>query len=463
MLAPRPLRKRRVTMRDPVVPACLASTARRLSAVLLAALLLHAPEARTAPPALLVVDPPPSGPGATAEILALRNRLAVAWDLRGPGDLPSVAVPDPGCAAGSPVGAAIASDVDEGMRRFYEDTDLAGAVEAFDRALDALGRTPCALAGRPEDRARLVAGSLLRIRIAMQAGPAERANERARRVCGLIGDDEVARADVPPDVRAYVEGVRTGLHAAAASLRVTPVADRGAPATGLLVDGIPLDGAASLPVTPGDHVVSVVPAPGGDVRSLRVRVPPGGLAVALDLDLSRALEPGDGFWTLRAGEAVDATRIAAGVGIPVLLARRDATGWRVDVAPAAPGGFAGEALRAAPHPSRADALAAIVRGPRALRRASPWPWVSGAAAAGLLAGGVALNVLANRDADAINGGTNRLDDRRDRRAGAIACYALSGAAALTAVVLAVVRPAARETLAVVPVEGGAAIGLGTTF
>ena len=43
--------------------------------------------------------------------------------------------------------------------------------------------------------------------------------------------------------------------------------------------------------------------------------------------------------------------------------------------------------------------------------------------------------MANGDAQAVNDGTNRLDLQRQRRAGAIACYALAAASAASTVVV----------------------------
>jgi hypothetical protein len=97
------------------------------------------------------------------------------------------------------------------------------------------------------------------------------------------------------------------------------------------------------------------------------------------------------------------------------------------------------------------------------RKAWPWPWVTGAASAGLLAAGIVLNVEANRAADAVNSGTNHLSDWRTRRAGSIACYALAAAAGAGTVVLAVLGRPAAERVVVAPLPGGAQVAVGGSF
>jgi len=106
---------------------------------------------------------------------------------------------------------------------------------------------------------------------------------------------------------------------------------------------------------------------------------------------------------------------------------------------------------------------AIASGPLARRKPWPWPWVTGAASAGLLAAGIVLNVQANRSADAVNAGTNRLDDWRSRRAGSIACYTLAAAAGAGTIVLAILGRPAAERVVLSPIPGGAAAGVHGTF
>jgi hypothetical protein len=65
---------------------------------------------------------------------------------------------------------------------------------------------------------------------------------------------------------------------------------------------------------------------------------------------------------------------------------------------------------------------------------------------------------------AINTGTNRLDLHKRQKAGSIACYTLGGAAGLTAILLAVIKPAKKApAAAVLPLEQGAAISATFSF
>lgn len=436
---------------------------------LVAAALPSLAVADSRPSALLVVDRRVADdPSAGAGLRSILQELDGDWQLIDPGTLPFVAWPDPDCASDGPELAGLVREVREGLRRYYDDTDLPGAASAFSRAMDRLARSPCILAHRDEERTLAVAAGLLWVRILRQRGPSADAWRAAERLCERFSSEEIAGADVPPDEKAFVESVRNDRVGTTVPLRVR--LDGGSDADGvrLLIDGIEV--AASdrdgFRVIPGRRAVSVV-LPDGRVLTSRSDVGSKGGEATIDLDVSVAL--------FRVGTDVPAVGVRS-EGVLRRLASRSAavvlflgmaedgssriaaipTGSDDGFASPSPGGLSPMAGMEV-----ASSLPAVEA--RSSRRPWAWPWVTGALSAGLLSAGVSLNVLANRDADAVNAGTNRLDDFRARRAGAIACYSLAGASVAATVLLAVLRPEVKRTPSVAPVEGGVVLGLGGSF
>lgn len=422
---------------------------------------LSAPTSR----AVLVVEPALLESGVLGPLV---HRLSSDWLLLTPQDLPFIAAPDPGCRGDSDAAQAMVSLLDDGMRLYFEDTDLPGASATFLRAFEALERVPCALAERPADRDRMGVAGLLLIRMAMHAGQSERAEALARRFCARLGADEAARADVPPDVQTFVAGVRRTMEADVVPLRLFVRNRAGGGSLRLLVDGIrvgdgSVEGEAAWGVMPGWHTITVQ-SEGGQAWTRRVEVADAGLDLAIDLDLSRLFEPLDSWPGVTGEDSAALARLAVQARATVLFVDRLGDGSvRVEAIPAGDKDFQGEVLHVKPGRDQADTWVVEVPGRAGPRRTWAWPWVTGVLSAGLLSGGIALNVQANRDAQAITNGSNRLEDQRLRRAGSIACYSLAAASAVSTVLLGVLRPRKAETLAVVPLDGGVAVGVVTTF
>lgn len=408
------------------------------------------------PAALLAIHSQASGdPEAVPGLRVILDDLAKNWRLIDPGTLSFVAWPDPDCTSDGPEAEALIREVREGLRRYYDYTDLSGASSAFARAMDRLVRSPCILAHRDEERAVVVTAGLLWVRILRQGAAPAAARPAAEQLCGRFSPAEVGRADVPPDAKAFVESVRDELAGTRVAIRVRFHGAPDADGTRLLIDGIEVappdrDG---FSVIPGRHAVSVV-LPDGRVLTSRLDVGPEGGDIAIDLEVSAALsrvelpEPAVGVTS----EGV-LRRLASRSGATVLFLRETADG-SLRVAATSPGSEDG--LAATP----TALLAATVQ---PTQRPWAWPWVTGALSAGFLSAGIALNALANQDADAINTGTNRLGDYGARRAGAIACYSLAAASVTATVLLGVLRPEARKLPSVAPVEGGAVVGLSGSF
>jgi hypothetical protein len=421
------------------------------------------------PEALLAIDPQVlAGPDAGPGLRVILDELAADRRLIDPETLSFLAWPDPGCTAQGDEAVLLIRDVREGLRRYFDDTDLPGAAAAIGRGLGRLARSPCLLAHRDEDRAVVLTAGLLWVRILKQGSAPADARPAAELLSERFSPAEVARADVPPDAKAFVESVRDERAPTRVALRVRFRGAQEGEGTRLLIDGIEVPAAErdGIRVVPGRRAVSAV-LPDGRVLSSFVDVGPTGREIAIDLGISGALSrvaaPVPALGAVSAGVL---RRLASRSGVTVLFLGQAADG-SLRLASISPGtddgrAAAGLLIPATTQDEDASSVLLAATSPPS-RRSWAWPWVTGALSAGLLSAGVALNVLANQDAESVNTGTNRLDDFRARRAGAIACYSLAAASAAATVLLAVLRPDADRTPSVVPVAGGAVVGLGGSF
>ncbi len=402
----------------------------------------------TRPPAVLLLEQAPADEAAQAQVRLARQHLEETWRVQDASTLPGLALADPDCLPASRAGRAgrVIESLRAGSARFFEQTDLDGARSGLQAAVDAFLQSPCCLATVPDGRAELASGAVLLVRLHLLAGRPEAAADLGRRLLRALRGDELAGVDVPPEVSEFLDRVRRDVEEATVPLEVRVPRQPGT-ARMVLLDGRPVpDGEPSVPVARGPHVLTLLQGDGAWTRRLRVEGPD---RVAIDPVLSASLRAGpDGTLVAGpdapAGEAL-ARRLAEATGFAVLRL---------------PGAGSGDPLVVTSDGASRDPF---VPGPRVRRKAWPWPWMTGATTAGLLAAGIVLNVQSNRAAEAVNDGTNRLDERNGRKAGSIACYALAAAAGAGTVVLAILGRPGPEKVLVSPLPGGAAVAFAGGF
>jgi len=420
------------------------------------------------PRAVILLDREPAdAQRAAMQIRVARGRLEPAWRVEDASSLAGLAWPDPGCDPRPRDDRAgrVLQGLRGGATRFYDETDVEAARAALQLAIDAFLESPCVFADDPRGRSEATAGAVLLLRLHLLAGRPEAAADLGRRLLRTFGADELASVDVPPEVTEFLERVRDDASAALVPLEVVLIGN--SPGATVLVDGRALPSGSSLAqVARGVHAVTVLA--GGSARTRRVRVE-GPDRVVLDLALSSLVRPGP-EGTLVAVSPADlggglAGRLSVLTGCTVVQMSGTGGNEPVEASVVAdPSGrtLPGIVLRLERAGGDGSVLA-IASGPLARRKPWPWPWVTGAASAGLLAAGIVLNVQANRSADAVNAGTNRLDDWRSRRAGSIACYTLAAVAGAGTIALAILGRPAAERVVLSPIPGGAAAGVHGTF
>lgn len=420
------------------------------------------------PRALVLLDREPADARiAGAQIRLARTRLESAWRVEDAGSLGGLAWPDPACDPGARDERAgrVLQGLRGGTTRFYDETDVEGARGMLQPAVDTFLEAPCIFAADPRGRVEAAAGAVLLLRLHLLAGRPEAAADLGRRLLRTFGADELAAVDVPPEVTEFL--VRVGEDASAALVPLEVVVTGASPGAVVLIDGrlVP-SGTTTTRVARGIHGVTILA--GGSARTRRVRVE-GPDRVVLDLALSSAVRPGPEGTLVAAAPAELAGGLAGRLSVLTgcTVVRLSGAGG---VGPVEASVVADPADRALPgvvlrlEAAGADgAVVALASGPLVRRKASPWPWVTGAATAGLLAAGIVLNLQANQAADSVNAGTNRLDEWRSRRAGSIACYALAAAAGAGTVVLAILGRPTPERVVLAPLPGGAVAGFQGTF
>jgi hypothetical protein len=441
----------------------------------LPALLLMCQSTTTAasplPEGLLLWSSPP--PGAIAEgdglTTLIRERLSPAFRVVAPETVPGLAFLDPLC--GRP-GEEPLRELMDGIRRgfelFYDRALVDEAAQALDASLDRFLGAPCMVADSPGDRSDLSSAGVLLVRIHLVRGRPEAAAALARRLCKAFPAAELAKADVPPEVTGFLEGIRKDLESVATPIAIELCDPDPVPGIRILVDGIalPQNPPWEVRVAPGVHSVTLL-GPDGGAWTRDVQIPQEGPRVPIDFSLSRMLESGPGGSlvvqdSLQDPEAL-ALRLANATGRNVLVTTAHGeSGISVRLA-AGPASFRGDLLTVRTGPSGAGEPVFLAAGLLVEKPSWPWPWVSGGASAALLATGIVLNVQANREAAEISRGSNRVSYQRNYRAWSIATYSLSGLSAVGTILLAVFRPAPREKIFVAPTTGGAVMGFESRF
>jgi hypothetical protein len=305
------------------------------------------------------------------------------------------------------------------------------------------------------------------VRLYLLAGRPEAAADLGRRLLRIFDGDELASVDVPPEVTRFLQRVSEDTAAGAVPFEIA--LDGSQPGSMVLFDGRLLPAfPAKLRVARGSHQLTVITD--AAARTLRVQVEGPG-RILVDLGLSSSVRPGPLGSIVIEDPNVNPgdleRRLSMVTGRTILrLTGVGAAGpveaWlAVQPSRQVP---AEKVLRLEGVGVGPDGpVVAFVSGPLLRRKSWPWPFVTGAVAAGLLAAGIVLNVQSNQAVDDINAGVNRLDDWRSRRAGSIACYSLAALAGAATITLAILGRPAPEHVVLSPIPGGVAVGYYSSF
>jgi len=356
--------------------------------------------------------------------------------------------------------ASLKSALADGLRLFYEKTDIDAATRALEDTLADVLASPCILASGTTAMSEFPEAAQTLIRLHMMKGNSDKAATLALAVLPWLREGGL-RQDAPPEVLRFVDGVEATLPPPSDPLRIIIDPPELADGTTLVVDGRHISGQApwSLQLRSGQHEIAVS-TPMGLTYYRRANIPQSGKELHIDLALAAVLDNGpDGAIQLK-GVPTDnaertATRIAAASSSSVMLVRAAAELGGLDVERIGVDGSIQPWLQVRIRPEGGHIINLGIGEAQAAAPAWPWPWVAAGVSAGSLTAAILLNVAANRDARAINRGENILSRQQSERNASIACYAVSGAAAAGAIVLAILKPKPATSVIILPDRHGA--------
>jgi len=375
----------------------------------------------------------------------------------------------PECEPGSSRGAEALANAREGISAFFEQTDLLRATRLLEQAVSSFLDRPCILRGDEAAIQDLCAGGALLVRLYLLQGRGDEAQRLARRLTRALPVERLAATGEPPEVLGLFTSPREEVRDVDGTAGPE---DRAAGATWLAGAVSSAQGARARIqfVGPGPHVVALLTRDG---RAYEWSGTLDGPHLSLDLELAERVQPGPSgslqpaLETEQPDRLLDTARLVASITHhTVLLVQSDPQWVRVEeVAPDRD--HPRELLRLRPVEEPRDGIEVVVEpgGPLLTRPAWPWPYLAAGVSVSFLGAGVALNILANRDAKAVNDGENRVSEYRTRRAWAIASYSAAGVSAGAAVVLFLLRPDPTERFIVFGTGpgGGGGVSLSGSF
>lgn len=344
------------------------------------------------------------------------------------------------CSVDDETKALIHKAYTTGYKCFYEKTDLRCAAKQYQIVLNELEQQPYILHADSNQRLKLVEALLMWLHVSMNYKKLGHPRDLAKRIGRLFGPDEIAKADVPPMAKTLLEEVRSEVQWGYPTVNLTAIGLEADDLLTLVVgDAVvgEFKGTLSFLASPGEHILTVISKRYGSFEK-RVTVNQD-TDLAIDLNLSKNFKFHETLPALlvedqKVLQALQHQEDIAVISISELI--KDAQSKAVTV----------DTVRTK------------------LDNQSIGSITTGLCSAGFLAAGIALNVQANQSVQAINTGSNRLDLHKRQKAGSIACYTLGGAAGLTAILLAVIKPAKKApAAAVLPLEQGAAISATFSF
>lgn len=361
------------------------------------------------------------------------------------------------CRAPDQTVVGLGGDFDRARRLFFERMDTTGAVQVLEKSVGRFLSAPCLALDRPEFKLAGCRAGVLLTRLYLLEGRAEPAAALSADLVARCSSADIESEDVPPDVFEFIgRALSTGEEAASNGLPELRIFCPG-DCDGLLLDSKPLNisggwGVARLKT--GFHKIDFIDSSGSDTAwySAGFEFTATGTVLVVDASGS-ATAVGPGVFAVTGGISHAAEVLGLLTDMVVLGLFEEAPGFAVKRIFDPAGASAGGILTGITRESSGYRFTAPRGSPVVLvpKPAWPWPWVTGAVSAGLLATGIALNVVSNQTVQSINPDMSRATGLKN---GAIAGYALAGAGILTTILLAVLRPEPGQTVLVVPSSSG---------
>jgi len=426
---------------------------------MMAGITLSAGFAESAQPrALVILEPEALAADATTLDVTLQ-RLSSSFTLAGPESWASLVQREPRCSRTNDLAVVRSLDAAliEGLRLFYDVTDIEASIRLLEPAIATILDSPCVMCASSQGIPRFPEAAITLLRLYLMKGRLTEASRLTRTAWAWIED--ALHPNAPPEVLRFVDGVRSSMPPASAPLRVAIHPPHLAAGVDMAVDGRVIPGRApwNLSLAPGSHQLALF-TPGGEAFVRRVSLPIPG-EIEIDLSVATRLNAGPAatgrFDGVDGAEAMRlAARVSSSIGHSVMLVRAARHRRGLEVIEIDPQGVSHLRFRATPEEGSAHEILLGEREIDAKASVWPWPWVAAGVSAGALSAAIALNVAANEDTASINAGVNRVDRRSREKTAAIACYAISGAFAAGAVLFAVLRPDPAARIIVLPDANG---------